>query len=46
MDKFQAHSLLVQATSLLQLGREDHQKIIQALEVLKPQEPKTSGSKS
>lgn len=34
----QAHELLTQATSLLQLNRADHQKILEALEVLKPKE--------
>lgn len=40
MDKFQAHALLVQATAMLQLGRDDHQKIVEALEVLKPEDKK------
>ena len=36
----QAHNLLIQATGLLQLKREEHQAVLQALDVLKPtQEP-------
>lgn len=38
MNKQQAHQLLTQATAMLQLNREDHQKIVMALEVLKPED--------
>jgi len=34
----QAHNLITQATGLLQLKREEHQAVLQALEVLKPSE--------
>lgn len=38
MDNIQAWNILLQATSLLQLTRNDHKQIEQALMVLKPQE--------
>lgn len=38
MNKKQAYDLLVQATNLLKLTREEHQAIVQALDVLKPED--------
>ena len=36
MTQEQAHQLLTQATGLLQLSREDHQNILEALKALEP----------
>ena len=40
MTKEQAYQMIVQATGLLQLKREEHEAIVKALNVLKPEEEK------
>ena len=40
MTKEQAYQMIVQATWLLQLKREEHEAIVKALNVLKPEEEK------
>jgi len=40
MTKQQAYQMIVQATWLLQLKREEHEAIVKALNVLKPKEEK------
>jgi hypothetical protein len=38
MDKSQAFDLIAQATGLLKLTREEHKKVVEALELLRPVE--------
>ena len=45
MTKQQAYEMIVQATWLLQLKREEHEAIVKALNVLKPEE-KTEENKT
>ena len=40
MTKEQAYQLLVQATAMLKVTREEHQTIAKALDVFKPEEEK------
>ena len=40
MTKQQAYQMIVQATGFLQLKREEHEAIVKALNVLKPEEEK------
>ena len=45
MTKQQARELLVKATALLKLSREEHQAVSQALQELKPEEEKKEKKK-